>query len=139
MGIDLPSHVTEFIADLASLTSASVQVWLIGSRANGRARTDSDTDLLIFGPDGFIDKVRAKMQQPAETDCLIIYDGDNYRDPWQDKTGSLSQLGWKQVDHTTATYVATKWVSDAESSDELGADLGCVESHRERAWRVWPR
>ena len=139
MTIELPAHVTDFIADLASLTSASVEVWLIGSRANDRARPDSDTDLLIFGPVGLIDKVRSRMQQPAETDCLIVFDGDNYRDPWQEKSGSLSKLGWEQVDDATATYVDIKWASDEDSSAEFEADLGVLVPKRERAWKVWPR
>lgn len=93
---DLPDHVTKFIADIASMATESVEVWLMGSRAYGRARQNSDTDLLIFGPDGFLETVRTRLKQPAETDCFVVYDGDNYQDPWQEKSGSLSNLGWKR-------------------------------------------
>ena len=138
MTLKLPCHVSKFIESLVSMANEGVEVWLMGSRANGRARPDSDTDLLIFGPDGFLQSVRAGLNQPADIDCLVVYDGDNYQDPWQDKSGSLSKLQWKRLDERSATYVGTKWVPDDESATEFNADMGDLVERDERAYRMWP-
>ncbi len=120
------------------MTTEPVEVWLIGSRANGRARPDSDTDLLIFGPDGFLESVRIGLQEPTDIDCLVVYDGDNFQDPWQEKSGSLGELRWNRVDDQAATYIGTKWVPDKESSAEFEADMGELVKCNERSWRIWP-
>lgn len=134
----LPTHVSRFIAKIASMTTEPVEVWLIGSRANGRARPDSDTDLLIFGPDGFLESVRIGLQEPTDIDCLVVYDGDNFQDPWQEKSGSLGELRWNRVDDQAATYIGTKWVPDKESSAEFEADMGELVKCNEQSWRIWP-
>lgn len=134
----LPTHVSRFIAKIASMTTEPVEVWLIGSRANGRARPDSDTDLLIFGPDGFLESVRIGLQEPTDIDCLVVYDGDNFQDPWQEKSGSLGELRWNRVDDQAATYIGTKLVPDKESSAEFEADMGELVKCNERSWRIWP-
>lgn len=134
----IPRYSLEFITEIASLNSEPLEIWLMGSRANGRERPDSDTDLLIFGPDGFLEEVRVRLQQPTDIDCLVVYDGDNYNDPWQEKRGSLSQLRWNRIDSRAATYMGTMWVPDEESSAEFAADMGQIVNREERAWRVWP-
>lgn len=135
---DISDDVSKFIADITSMTTEPVEVWLMGSRANGRARHDSDTDLLVFGPDKFLEMLRDRLQQPNEIDCLVVYDGDNYQDPWQQKSGSLSKLRWLRINEHTATYVGTKWVPDDESSLEFEAELGDLVEHSERSCRLWP-
>lgn len=137
MTTKLPCHVSKFIEGLVSMANEGVEIWLMGSRANGRARPDSDTDLLIFGPDGFLQSVRSGLNQPADIDCLVICDGDNYQEPWQDKSGSLSKLQWNRLDEQSATYVGVKWVPDQESSAEF-ADMGDLVERDERAYRIWP-
>lgn len=134
----LPCHVSEFIESIASIASDGVEIWVIGSRANGRARPDSDTDLLIFGPDGLLESIRARLGRPEGVDCLVVYDGDNYKDPWQEKSGSLTRLKWRALGENAATYVGTKWVPDVESSAEFQADMGELVERNERAYRVWP-
>jgi hypothetical protein len=138
MNDHLPPHVSSFVDTVASLAPETVEVWLMGSRANGRARPESDTDLLIFGPDGFLQTLRDRLQRPENTDCLVIYDGDHYQDPWQEKNGALSELGWEKTDDRNARYAGTKWVPDKESSAEFGADMGELVERQERALRIWP-
>lgn len=134
----IPCHVSRFIESIASIATEGVEVWLMGSRANGRARPDSDTDLLILGPDGFFESMRSELTRPADVDCLVVYDGDNYQDPWQEKSGSISKLQWEKMSDVVATYVGTKWVPDEESSAEFDADMGDWVERNERAYRVWP-
>lgn len=64
----------------------------------------------------------------------MLFDGDNFRDPWRNKTGSLSEWEWKIHSPHEANYVGTKWVED----EEFGMDLGDLISLNEKAIRVWP-
>ena len=134
----IPEHVAAFITELAALQPTPNAVWLIGSRANGRANDKSDTDLLVFGSEALIDAARSHLERPESTDCLIVYDDDEYRDPWQQKSGSLCKLKWQQVDDGNAKYVGTRWIPDEESSLEFGADMGDLVERQERAVRLWP-
>ena len=138
MSVNLPPQVSSFIADVAALASESIEVWLIGSRANGRVGPESDTDLLIFGSIELLQTIRSHLPQPVHVDCLVVFDGDNYQDPWQEKSGAISKLGWFKIDERLARYSGTKWVPDEESSAEFGADMGVVITREERALRVWP-
>ena len=133
----LPQHVLAFVTEVASLESVS-SVWLFGSRANGKATGASDTDLLVFGGERTIDELRAAVAAPNEVDCLVVYDGDAYSDPWQEKRGSLSNLRWEQLSETEARYVGGKWVPDEESAEDDGVELGQFVEFDERAIRLWP-
>ena len=136
--IKLPAHIQDFIAELVSLQPQPTSVWLIGSQANGRATEQSDTDLLVFGSPELLEVAASRLRQPEKVDCLIVYDLDNYQDPWQEKKGALSKLKWQQVNDYTANYIGTKWVPDEESSLKFGADMGDLVERQERAVRVWP-
>lgn len=134
----IPAHVVKFISALAELQPQMTDVWLIGSRANERATEKSDTDLIVFGSKDLIDAAKECVEPPTDIDCLIVYDGDNYRDPWQDKTGSLTELNWKPIDSQLANYVGTKFIQDYEASKEFDIKMGSVEQLNERAVRFWP-
>lgn len=132
--LDIPEHVHSFIRLLATAEPSPVSIWLMGSRANGRATPASDTDLLVFGSMALL-HVLASMPPPAGIDCLVVFDGDHYQDPWQEKKGSLARLEWRPVDATRSGYVGVKWIPDEESSDE---SMGNMVHLQERAVRVWP-
>jgi predicted nucleotidyltransferase len=89
------------------------EIWLMGSRANGTHRPDSDWDYFVFGNERILRSLarRRKFHQP-DIDPLIVYDGNQFRKPWADgprwKTGSLSAWQWNLVGHGEATYWATK-------------------------------
>ena len=138
MKSQLTDQASELIAQLVALQPAPESIWPIGSRANGRATPESDTDLIVIGSDGLLEAARSQLQKPQGVDCLIVFDGDDYQDPWQEKSGSLSKLKWEQIDANSATYIGTKWVPDEESSIEFNADMGELVHRQERAIRVWP-
>ena len=138
MKSQLTHQALETIAQLVALQPTPDSVWLIGSRANGRATSESDTDLIVMGSEALLRAARSKLEQPKAVDCLIVFNGDDYQDPWQEKSGSLSKLEWEQIDASSAKYVGTKWVPDEESSIEFDADMGDLVHRQERAIRVWP-
>ncbi|WP_425611706.1 nucleotidyltransferase domain-containing protein [Xanthomonas citri] len=123
---------------LTSLQPSPDSIWLIGSRANDRATHQSDTDLIVFGSEAFIRAAIAQIAQPQDVDCLVVFNGDDYRGPWQEKSGSLSRLEWRQIDADSARYIGTKWMPDGESSREFGALMGDLVDREELAIRLWP-
>lgn len=127
-----------FIDQLAQMYPPPESVWVIGSRANGRATASSDTDLLILGSQPLMDMLRDQIRAPEKIDCLVVYDGNNYKDPWQDKSGSLEELEWCLISDTIARYVGTKWISDEELSQKFGADMGDIYRRVENGIRIWP-
>ena len=138
MTIHLTKTASAFISALTALQPPPDSIWLIGSRANGRATQESDTDLIVFGSKALLDIIRSQLKQPEEVDCLVVFNGDDYQDPWQEKTGSLTKLQWLKLDASSARYVGAKWVPDEESSLECGADMGNFLHRQERAIRLWP-
>lgn len=138
MPIQLPDQVSALISTLAALQEPPISIWLIGSRANSRATELSDTDLIVFGSLELLSIAKSQIKQPEAVDCLIVFNNNEYQDPWQKKNGSLSSLQWQNIDSKTATYIGTKWVPDAESSSECGADMGNLVKRQEQAVRVWP-
>ena len=138
MKSQLTDQASALIARLVALQPPPDSIWLIGSRANGRATQESDTDLIVFGSDAFFIAARSQLEQPQAIDCLVVFNGDDYQDPWQEKSGSLCKLKWQRVDATSAKYIGTKWVPDEESSIEFGADMGALVHRQERAVKVWP-
>jgi predicted nucleotidyltransferase len=138
----LPNDVVAFVERLVALKPRPIAIWLIGSRANDRANDRSDTDLLIFGSNELLSAIRDELVPPEKVDCLVVFNGDEFKDPWRDKAGSLSELKWTPIDDFTATYIGTKSIVDEEDSldfgDEIAADLGRLVEVRELAFRVWP-
>lgn len=138
MKSQLTDQTTLFISALAALHPPPDSIWLIGSRANGRATQESDTDLIVIGSTDFLSAVRSQIQQPRAIDCLVVCNGDDYQDPWQNKSGSLSKLKWMPVDANSAKYIGTKWVPDEESSNRFETNVGDFVHREESAIRIWP-
>jgi predicted nucleotidyltransferase len=138
MTVLLPKSARLFVELVAAVNPPPKSIWLIGSRANGRANEESDTDLLVFGSPVFEANLKSQISAPTKIDCLVVHDGDNYREPWQDKTGALAELNWRLTSPTRAEYEGTKWVTDEDSSSEFGSDMGRVEVRKEVAVKVWP-
>ena len=125
----------EHIAMLAKRYPQIEEVWLIGSRAEGLERANSDWDYLVFANERLINSLRQKPELYREdVDLLVVYDGDRFKSPWRDgarvKSGSLSEWDWKVVGEGEATYRATRWRSDGDFNMNL---------REARGRRVWKR
>lgn len=110
----LPDHLCNFVE---RVSRAGYEVWLMGSRANGTARINSDWDLLIFGDKALLDALK-KEDPLGEVDVLVVHDGNAFQSPWNKtdegilKSGSLSGWEWQRKSATEATYSGTKWPHD---------------------------
>ena len=110
------------------------EVWLLGSRAQGTARSDSDWDYLVFGSHRVLRSLRQRNGfNVPEVDLLVVYDGNNFSKPWRDgnrvKGGSLKDWDWRRISDERATYRAAKF---REGSD-FYMDISTAQ-----AYRVWP-
>jgi predicted nucleotidyltransferase len=121
-----------FVAALTHSYSDVREVWLFGSRANGEANLNSDWDYWVFADTASLETLRAdtelrRLSTDANIDLFVIYDGDQFVNPWshKKKDGSLSDWKWTRQSERQATYRANKW------------DRG-VKSKTCRAQRKWP-
>lgn len=129
----LASHVRMFVDSLTGLPVQPSSVWLFGSQASGRAQAGSDTDLLVFGPPGLIAAIRTALSPPSGIDCMVVVNGNDFEEPWQDKRGALARWKWVLKSASEAQYEGTKFIAD-----EPDGTLGQFETRQERAIRIWP-
>ena len=129
--------LSEYIENLLSACPEITEVWLIGSRANDKAREDSDWDFFVFGNDHTLSTLQENLSlRHPDIDLLVVYNGNDFREPWETESGkakSGSLTGWEwELDKDSlvrAHYNGTKW-----KDGEFG-----VTVTREVAKRVWPK
>ncbi len=151
----IPQEAQEVLQALSKMEPAPESVWLFGSRANGRATPKSDTDLLVFASQAFVDAVlNAMPAEPQDVDVLVVIDGERIVYPWTQRAGSLRAWEWTVTGATSASYVGTKCLPDedldehdleqlrkisaAEESDVIETDLCQIRILQEQAIRVFP-
>ena len=124
-----------YIKELVDAYPDISEIWLIGSRAAGTQRDDSDWDYLVFGDERILRSLtRRKRFKVPGVDILIVYDGKHFKKPWVDngrrKHGSLSCWCWRTVSPTEARYRGTKPATDSDFNVQLIKGSG---------QRGWPR
>ena len=141
----LTQAAIDLISHLVATTPPPASIWLIGSRANGRINSKSDTDLLVFADRTFITNAASSIAAPVDIDVLVVYDGENFKDVWKEKRGSLKAFKWAQLSESCAQYVGRKFIPDDDEEDDLpqpvaGDDmqLGEFIEYNEKSIRVWP-
>ncbi len=129
----LPKYIESLLAVCPEIT----EVWLIGSRANDKARAVSDWDLLVFGSPRTLATLQENLSlRHPDIDLLIVYNGNDFEAPWKaesgkGKSGSLTEWQWERDKGslTRAHYMGTK----------PGDDEFAVTTTREVAKRIWPK
>jgi predicted nucleotidyltransferase len=114
--INFPRHVIDLISYLLGI---SMEVWLIGSRANETYKASSDWDFLVFGNKMLLNEI-SKIPIIKGVDVLVVIDGNEFERPWclsdgTSKSGSLISWDWKKLSDSEATYKGTKWPADRGS------------------------
>lgn len=128
-----PFDVAEYANALAAASPGVREIYMLGSRANGTAREDSDWDLLIIGNEQTLRFLRtATHLHRADIDCLVATN-EEFENAWGEKlkTGSLPGWKWERLNDFFAEYTENKW-----SETENGGD---VVSRRRRAVQLWPK
>jgi predicted nucleotidyltransferase len=112
----------QIAAVLTRLLATDVEVWLIGSRADGTAKASSDWDFVVFGRPEVLDRLRREPAVPS-MDILVVIDAHTYVSPWprledaQPKRGTWSQWKWHKLTEEEATYESAKWPDDEDYPD----------------------
>ncbi len=131
----LNENLEMYVAELTAAYPGISSVWLIGSRANGTERVDSDWDFLVFANQSVLAQLRADTQFHKESvDLLVVYDGSNFENAWgsRKKTGDLKRWRWHPINETLATYEGTK-----DQFNEAGEEEFNVIVRTEKAIRVF--
>jgi len=131
----LNAEKQRYVDELCAVVPEIQSVWLIGSRANGTARPDSDWDFLAFG----VPRLRQTFAKHLElrkddVDVFVRDEDGDFRAPWPDSDRVLERIEWKQVSPTQATYMATKPKRGLD-----GQELFCSDVHEGTGIRVWPQ
>ena len=128
-----PSYIADRLEQLTAVALDLVDVWLIGSRANGREQQNSDWDFLAFGTQRTLSTLQSLTQFHYEDwDFLVVTDGNKFQAAWgPGKRGDLMSWQWRLESAQKASYQGLKWVESE--------DLGGVEKARMQARRVWSR
>ena len=111
-------EVDEYVSRLAATCAGVVYVWLIGSRANGTERPDSDWDFLVFGNDGTLDCLaQAGELYREDVDCFVVNHGDAFANAWgaRAKSGSLTSWEWKPISSVEAQYTEAKPMGNGDN------------------------
>jgi predicted nucleotidyltransferase len=110
--------IYEYVDRLAASCSGVAEIWLIGSRANGTERPESDWDLLVFGDETSLDCLAQALELHREdVDCLVVGGVDEFSSAWgpRAKSGSLSGWKWKRISDAEAQYTEAKPAGNGDS------------------------
>ena len=125
--------IDEIILRLTRTYEGVREIWLIGSRANGTERPDSDWDLLIFADEPTFQRIRRnRCLNQLHLDLPIVQGGDEFRKPWgkRPKHGFLSKWQWHLLSEREAQYRATRWLEDEKECR--------LDARQSGAQRLWP-
>ena len=123
----------EFLNRLCSECEGISSIWLVGSRANGTFRDDSDWDYIVFADQSFLEYLKGREDLHVQNvDFLVVFDGNKFQNAWglKEKTGSLSSWQWRQTTGERAEYMEAKWEGDDENGDVVCTNKNAI--------RVWP-
>jgi hypothetical protein len=110
----------EYVQRLVRAYPSIAEIWLLGSRANGMERPDSDWDYVAFGDDASaLNQLHNDPQfNDPNVDLLFLGPGvDEAIKPWPSADNSWKKLGlgnapggikWKVISATEASYTETK-------------------------------
>lgn len=112
----MENHLSFYLPQLITMYSQIESIWLIGSRANDTHKEDSDWDFLIFADEELLNSLEKRPALRLQyVDFLVVFNGDDFRDPWSNKRGSLSDWKWKQLSTGRAKYWEVKWAPSSSN------------------------
>lgn len=123
----LAEDITKYVHGLKLSFPSITNVWLLGSRANGTARDNSDWDFLVFSSTEIYEEVKNNTAFHREdVDLLLVGEDGEFSKPFgQPKGGSLTKWKWIQVSDVLSHYEGCKWFPDEEAAAEGMGDLVC--------------
>ena len=132
MSADAKVDILEFAHAIVKAAPGIKEIWLLGSRANGEGRENSDWDLLVFGTEETLEVLnRTPSLHRADVDCLVATN-EQFVNAWGEKLKSGSMPAWEcqRLNDFFAEYTEHKW---KDAVDGAG-----VISRRRKAVQLWP-
>ena len=129
--------VDAYVRKVAASHRNVIEMWLLGSRANGTATKASDWDILAFADESTLNSLREDYQlHHPVVDLLVVKSADGrFEKPWgKKKSGSLELWQWNRLSDTEATYRSVKFVPDPGE-----AHHGDFHEQILKAIRLWPQ
>ena len=127
-----PLDILAFARALVQRAPDIKEIWLLGSRANGTAREESDWDLLVLGSEETLRALQTdtSLHHP-NVDCLVATNQE-FVNAWGEKvkSGSMPAWEWTRLNDFFAEYTEKKW---KDAVDGAG-----VISRRRKAVQLWP-
>jgi predicted nucleotidyltransferase len=118
----------DHLARLKAAHPSIAEVWLIGSRANGTSKCESDWDFIVFGPLGLREAMaQDKSLARPDVDLLVASPDGVVADPWKVKSGTLSNWEWNRISNSQATYIGRKSMPDEEAATEGFPNMGHIK------------
>ncbi len=116
------------------------EIWLMGSRVNGTARSDSDWDFMAFADRNTFDCLKNDSNFHDENiDLLMVWNTvtGEFSKPWgRKKSGSLLRWKWTAGLNRKATYTSEKFIPDGFREGKY--KTGDVRTETLQAIKVWP-
>lgn len=107
------ADVVTYIERLVDRLPELLEIWLLGSRANGKEHSQSDWDLLLFGSETTLQSLTEDNSlNRAGVDLLLTTDDEHFSSPWGTHRGSLVDWQWRRVSENRAAYEGKKWKAD---------------------------
>lgn len=119
----LDEETTHWTQQLVRTCPGVREVWLLGSRANGTARSDSDWDFLAFAAPTVDPCIRSRTDlHLPNIDLLLVDDpsGEFARAWGSPKTGSLTRWEWTRLSEAVAAYKSVRWIPEEDDSGATG-------------------
>ncbi|MDP3786738.1 MAG: nucleotidyltransferase domain-containing protein [Candidatus Omnitrophota bacterium] len=136
-------NINEYINKLVEKHQDIKSIWLIGSRANGTEKEDSDWDLLVFATEETLHSLKNNKEFcKDEIDLLVVYNGNDFQEPWtrdsrnnKCKSGNLKEWSWKKF-----TCIEAQYTIDAGFKEALRAGVTEWTPREEilKAQKLWP-
>lgn len=103
--------INSYLDGLLKSISSIESIWLLGSRANGTAKPESDWDFLVFGDDAVFEKIQnSPSLHMKNVDLLVVAADGSFKKPYgEEKSGDLKSWEWRIITSETATYKSAKF------------------------------
>lgn len=125
ISLEIRGYLNKLVAKYPSIQ----EIWLIGSRVN-RSAEAKDWDFIVFADEDALAALEkdADFDMP-DIDLLIVYDGDRFKKPRGNKSGSLTEWGWRIIDPMNGK-------AQYQGSKRAGSEINIQCCQAIRVWQL---
>lgn len=139
--VRIPKSLAGYLESIIKSFPGIREVWLFGSRANGKSREDSDWDILAVADDPTIEQMNhSRSFHRHDFHVFVSGSRGQFVEPWKNRStifadsGSFEEWNWLRVGPTEAEYDHNK-----QEPGESFTEFMLKEPPRWKAYRIWLR